>query len=71
MDEISTYSKEKDNRDIAENHGFKTPVKCIKSAQDISIWEKSEAYQVMNTRVHTTVPPAGLSYGGGADKNSF
>ena len=65
MDEISTDAKEKDNSGMAENHEFKTPMKCIKSAQDISIWETSEAYQVIDTIPYAVIPRRDRMGGGG------
>ena len=29
-----------------KSNSFKIPTKCVKNAQDITVWEKSEAYQV-------------------------
>lgn len=29
-----------------KSNSFKIPTKCVKNVQDITVWEKSEAYQV-------------------------
>ena len=41
---------EKDSKEHCDNihvHEYKIPTKCVKSIQDVSVWEKSDAYQVI------------------------
>ena len=46
MSEVLPELKETEKSDCGDVNNFKVPEKCVKSAQDIPIWEKSDAYQV-------------------------
>ena len=45
---MAESAKEKQEKDCSDNnyhHEYKIPTKCVKNMEDVSIWEKSEAYQ--------------------------
>lgn len=45
MSAVIPESKEIEKSGCAEENNFKVPEKCVKSALDIPIWERSDAYQ--------------------------
>ena len=50
MSEVLPELKETGKSDCGDVNNFEVPEKCVKSAQDIPIWEKSDAYQVKKNR---------------------
>ena len=40
----------KEHCDNIHGHEYKIPTKCVKSIQDVSVWEKSDAYQVITLK---------------------
>ena len=47
MAESVKERQEKDHCDNNQDHEFKIPTKCVKNIEDVSAWEKSDAYQVI------------------------
>ena len=44
---MSELESELEQKTILSSNDYKIPKKCVKAAQDIHVWEKSDAYQVI------------------------
>ena len=55
VDKKMANVKDRETGGVSENHVFEIPMKRVLGINDVSLWEKSEAYQVRNfTLIHRT-----------------
>ena len=48
---MSELESELDQKTILSSNDYKIPKKCVKAAEDIHVWEKSDAYQVIEPTI--------------------
>ena len=54
---MSELESELEQKTILSSNDFKIPTKCVKAAQDILVWEKSDAYQVIEATLIIGIRP--------------
>ena len=54
---MSELESELEQKTILSSNDFKIPTKCVKAAQDILVWEKSDAYQVIEATLIVGIRP--------------
>ena len=54
---MSELESELEQKTILSSNDFKIPTKCVKAAQDILVWEKSDAYQVIEATLIIDIRP--------------
>ena len=54
---MSELESELEQKRVLSSNDFKIPTKCVKAAQDILVWEKSDAYQVIEATLIIGVRP--------------
>ena len=59
---MSELESELEQKTILSSNDFKIPTKCVKAAQDILVWEKSDAYQVIEATLIIGIRPSGCSF---------
>ena len=55
---MSELESELEQKTILSSNDFKIPIKCVKAAQDILVWEKSDAYQVIEATLIVGILPS-------------
>ena len=55
---MSELESELEQKTILSSNDFKIPTKCVKAAQDILVWEKSDAYQVIEATLNVGIRPS-------------
>ena len=55
---MSELESELEQKTILSSNDFKIPTKCVKAAQDILVWEKSDAYQVIEATLIVGILPS-------------
>ena len=55
---MSELESELEQKTILSSNDFKLPTKCVKAAQDILVWEKSDAYQVIEATLIVGILPS-------------
>ena len=59
---MSELESELEQKTILSSNDFKIPTKCVKAAQDILVWEKSDAYQVIEATLIVGIRPKSLHF---------
>ena len=59
---MSELESELEQKTILSSNDFKIPTKCVKAAQDILVWEKSDAYQVIEATLIIGIPPKAYTF---------
>ena len=59
---MSELESELEQKTILSRNDFKIPTKCVKAAQDILVWEKSDAYQVIEATLNVGIRPSVCSF---------
>ena len=54
---MSELESELEQKTILSSNDFTIPTKCVKAAQDILVWEKSDAYQVIKATLIIGIRP--------------
>ena len=55
---MSEIESELEQKTVLSSNDFKIPTKCVKVAQDILVWEKSDAYQVIEATLIVGILPS-------------
>ena len=58
---MSELESELEQKTILSSNDFKIPTKCVKAAQDILVWEKSDAYQVIEATLIISIRTSGCN----------
>ena len=48
---MSELESELEQKTILSSNDYKIPKKCVKAAEDTHVWEKSDAYQVIEPTI--------------------
>ena len=59
---MSELESELEQKTVLSSNDFKIPTKCVKAAQDILVWEKSDAYQVIEATLILGIQPKSLHF---------
>ena len=59
---MSELESELEQKTILSSNDFTIPTKCVKAAQDILVWEKSDAYQVIEATLIVGLRPKSLHF---------
>ena len=54
---MSELESELEQKTILSSNDFTIPTKCVNAAQDILVWEKSDAYQVIKATLIIGIRP--------------